>query len=67
MKLLAKNQLVGNGLGNAVFRDLFEKPNGERISVPTSRIFIMQDERTLTNDRLSEYPSEETILNRHKL
>ena len=32
-KLLAENQLVGDGNGCAALRDLFETPSGDRYSV----------------------------------
>lgn len=67
MKLLAKNQLIGTYGGFAMFRDLFEKPNGDRISVPTSREFEMQKERTLPGGKLTEYPPEEQIFQKYKL
>lgn len=67
MKLLARNQLIGTSAGFAVFRDLFEKPDGERVSVPTSREFEMQKERTLPYGRLTEYPAQEVIFNKHRL
>ena len=37
MKLLAKNQIVGNGQGFTLIRDLFEDDYGKRISVPKSQ------------------------------
>jgi len=67
MKLIEHNQLVGKYGGYAVFRDLFETENGERISVPTSREFIMQEERTLPDGSLTEYPPLDVIFNRHRL
>jgi hypothetical protein len=67
MKLLAKNQLIGTHGGFAVFRDLFEKENGERVSVPTSREFEIQKERTLPNGKLTNYPPEETMFAKHRL
>lgn len=36
MKPLALNQLVGNGQGFTIVRDLFEDESGKRISVPKS-------------------------------
>lgn len=67
MKLLAKNQLIGTSPGFAVFRDLFEKANGERVSTKTSREFEIQRERTLPNGKLTEYPSQEVMFNKHRL
>jgi hypothetical protein len=66
-KLLAENQLVGTYAGYAVFRNLYETPSGERISIPTSREFEMQKERTLPNGKLTNYPAQDVIFNRHKL
>jgi hypothetical protein len=54
MKLLAENQLVGLGYGVAVFRNLYEKEDGERVSVKTSEDFWMEDNRELTNEQLLE-------------
>ncbi len=67
MKLIAQNQLVGTYGAFAVFRNLYEKSNGDRVSVPTSREFEMQKERTLPDGRLTEYPSQEAIFQKHKL
>lgn len=67
MKLLAQNQLVGTAPGFAVFRNLYEKPDGERVSVATSREFEMQKERTLPDGRLVEYPPIEQTFAKHKL
>lgn len=67
MKLLAKNQLVGTHGGFAVFRDLYEKENGDRLSVRTSREFDCQKERTLPNGKLTGYPSRREMFKRHKL
>lgn len=67
MKILAHNQLIGTSSGFAVFRDLFEKENGERVSVPTSREFDMQGERTLPDGRLTSYPPEDQIFAKHAL
>jgi len=36
MKLLVKNQMVGNGQGFTLVRDLFEDESGKRISIPKS-------------------------------
>lgn len=36
MKLLAQNQMVGNGQGYSLVRDLFEDESGKRISIPKS-------------------------------
>lgn len=67
MKLIEKNQLVGKYGGYAVFRDLFETEDGKRISVPTSREFLMQMERTLSDGSLTQYPSLDIIFSRHCL
>lgn len=67
MKLLAHNQLIGTSGGFAIFRDLFEKANGDRVSIPTSREFEMQKERTLPDGRLTEYPPIEQTFAKHKL
>lgn len=67
MKLIAHNQLIGTSGGFSIFRDLFEKANGDRVSVPTSREFEMQKERTLPNDKLTEYPPIEQTFAKHKL
>lgn len=67
MKLLAHNQLVGTVGGFAVFRDLYEKPDGERVSVRTSREFEMQKERTLPNGELTVYPAQEVMFQKHAL
>lgn len=67
MKLIAHNQLIGLGNGVAVFRDLFEDDNGDRVSVPTSREFWMEAERTLPDGRLTRYPSNEVIFEKHRL
>lgn len=66
-RLLAENQLVGTSSGFAVFRNLYETPSGDRISIPTSREFEMQNERTLPDGRLTKYPPTEVIFARHKL
>ena len=52
MKLLAKNQLVGTSHGYAVFRDLYEKEDGERVSISTSHEFQIMAQRTLPCGRL---------------
>lgn len=39
MKLIEENQFIGLGFGFCVFRDLYEKENGERVSVKRSRTF----------------------------
>lgn len=67
MKMLAKNQLVGTSSGFAVFRDLFEMPNGDRVSVKTSHEFEIQKERTLPSGKLTRYPTEETMFRKHAL
>ena len=45
MKQIEKNQLVGTGMGWAVFRDLFEDSNGKRFSVQTSQQFYVPGEK----------------------
>lgn len=67
MKLLSENQLIGTSAGFAIFRNLYEKPNGDRVSIPTSREFEIQKERTLPGGKLTEYPPIEETFNRHKL
>lgn len=67
MKLLAENQLVGTSSGFAVFRNLFEKENGERVSVATSREFEIQKERTLPDGTLTVYPEQKTMFEKHRL
>ncbi len=67
MKLLAQNQLIGTSGGFAVFRNLYEKPDGERVSVRTSHEFEMQKERTLPDGRLTEYPPIEQTFAKHRL
>jgi hypothetical protein len=52
MKLLSENQLVGLGDGFAVFRNLYEKEDGERVSVKTSEHFWVEDNKELTNEQL---------------
>jgi hypothetical protein len=42
-KLISENQLVGDGLGMAHFRNLYEDESGKRISVPVSPIFWVED------------------------
>lgn len=67
MKLLAKNQLIGTSGGAAVFRDLYEDENGDRVSVPTSYEFIIQNERTLPNGKLTDYPPQSVMFEKWKL
>lgn len=66
MKLISENQLIGTSPGCAVFRNLYEKENGERVSVRTSREFWIQLERTLPDGRLTNYPPESVML-KHRL
>jgi hypothetical protein len=54
MKLLSKNQLVGLGDGYAVFRNLYEKENGERVSVKTSKCFWIEDYKGISREELFE-------------
>lgn len=54
MKQIANNQLVGLGDGFAVFRNLFKKEDGERVSVATTHHFWMEDNKHLTNNQLLE-------------
>lgn len=61
--LIAENQLVGTHDGFALFRNLYETPNGGRISVPTSHEFDMRKELTIPG----RYPANEVIFERHKL
>lgn len=67
MRLLATNQLIGTSAGFAVFRNLYEKADGERVSVPTSREFEIQKERTLPDGRLTEYPPQSVMFAKHRL
>ena len=67
MKLLSKNQLVGASPGVAVFRDLYEKENGDRVSVPTSHEFWIEEERTLPNGKLTAYPPQSVMFEKWKL
>jgi len=67
MKLLEKNQLIGTSPGYAIFRDLFEKEDGERVSIKTSREFEIQKERTLPSGKLVKYPSQEEMFEKYKL
>lgn len=54
MKLLSENQLVGVGEGVGVFRNLYEKEDGERVSVKTSEHFWLADNSELSNEELFE-------------
>ena len=54
MKLLSENQLVGHGDGYAVFRNLYEKEDGERVSVKTSEAFWIEDYKGLSREALFE-------------
>jgi hypothetical protein len=54
MKLLEENQLVGLGYGVGVFRNLYEKEDGERVSVKTSEHFWLADNSDLSNEELFE-------------
>ena len=45
MRQIEKNQLVGTGMGWAVFRDLFEDSNGKRVSVSTSQEFYVPNQK----------------------
>ena len=36
MKKIASLQLVGDGFGMMYFRDLYQLPNGKRLSIPRS-------------------------------
>ena len=45
MKLIAERDLVGDGRGWAVFRNLYQKEDGSCVSVKTSRVFWIQDVR----------------------
>jgi hypothetical protein len=62
-KRIAERQLVGTSGGFAVFRDLYENDAGDRVSIPVSREFEMQRERTIPG----EYPSEDVIFQKHRL
>lgn len=50
MKLIAERDCVGDGRGWAVFRNLYEKEDGSRVSVVTSRIFWIKDVRPRRSD-----------------
>jgi hypothetical protein len=50
--LIAENQLVGDGSGWAMLRNLFQNKNGHRISVATTRSFFMQENRGLKDEEL---------------
>ena len=52
MKLISENQLVGTGDGYAVFRNLYEKEDGERVSVKTSEYFWAEDFKGLSREDL---------------
>ena len=67
MKLLEKNQLAGTSHGSAVFRDLFEDEHGGRISIPTSREFDTEKERTLPNGKFTSHPTRAAMFEKHKL
>ena len=54
MKLLCENQLVGVGEGVGVFRNLYEKEDGQRISVKTSDHFWLDVNSHLSNEKLFE-------------
>ena len=54
MKLLCENQLVGLGEGVGVFRNLYEKEDGERVSVKTSDHFWLDVNSHLSNEELFE-------------
>lgn len=54
MKLIEKNQLVGLMYSDAVFRDLYEKEDGERISVETSKRFCVEENRGLSRQEMFE-------------
>lgn len=60
---IASKQVVGNGTGCAVVRDLYEDESKEvakRVSVPLSRSFwVVKEDRGLTSEQLIEkYPIE---------
>lgn len=67
MKLIAGNQLVGTAPRIAVFRNLYEKPDGSRVSVRTSREFDMQAQRTFPDGKLTQYPPQAQIFAKYKL
>lgn len=54
MKLLCENQFVGVGEGVGVFRNLYEKEDGERVSVKTSDYFWLDVNSHLSNEELFE-------------
>lgn len=59
MKLLSENQFVGNGTGCAMVRDLFENEKGERISVPKSAWFWVEDNKDVqtAEQAISKFPA----------
>lgn len=54
MKLIEKNQLVGLMYSDAVFRDLYETQNGERVSIETSKRFCVEENRGLSRQEMFE-------------
>lgn len=62
-RLIEENQLVGDGTCGAIFRNLYENAAGDRISIPTSRGFIMQDQRK-PGER---YPETSVLFERFRL
>jgi hypothetical protein len=55
---IASKQIVGNGTGCAVVRDLYENESGERESVALSEWFwVVKEDKGLTPDELiQKYP-----------
>jgi hypothetical protein len=63
MRLIVKNQLVGTGEGIAFFRNMYEKDNGERVSVPVTESFWMEDQRKPGEP----YPSHDELISRFSI
>jgi len=57
------NRIIGIGDGYAVFRTFYKKPNGETISIDTSRPFSIQDEP----DAEGTWPSDAAMFEKYKM
>lgn len=56
MKLIESNQMVGNGMGFFVIRDLYEKSDGSRVSVAkTTSIETAKERKTPLDTLLLKY------------
>jgi hypothetical protein len=53
-ELIEENQSVGDGFGFAVFRNLYENKNGDRISIATTQPFCVEKNRDATDEELIE-------------